>query len=83
MPPHGTPTTSKLHSSDKQTMWYVITSAATMVKSHEKKKMLKLFSYNYNHYDVVKCYQNLKLEKMDTAPYTGKNDGFLVTVRNI
>ena len=41
-----------------------------MVKSHEK-KMSKLFSYD----GVVKCRQNLNFEKMDTASYTGKNDG--------
>ena len=40
----------------------------TMVKSHEKKK---LFSYD----GVVKCRRNLNFEKMDTASYTGKNDG--------
>ena len=39
-----------------------------MVKSHEKKK---LFSYD----GVVKCRRNLNFEKMDTASYTGKNDG--------
>ena len=42
----------------------------TMVKSHEK-KMSKLFSYD----GVVKCRRNLNFEKMDTASYTGKNDG--------
>ena len=42
----------------------------TMVKSYEK-KMSKLFSY----VGVVKCRRNLKFGKMDTAPYTGKNDG--------
>ena len=26
--------------------------------------------------DVVKCSRNLNFEKMDTAPYTAKNDGF-------
>ena len=41
-----------------------------MVKSHEK-KMSKLFSYD----GVVKCRRNLNFEKMDTASYTGKNDG--------
>ena len=25
--------------------------------------------------DVVKCSRNLNFEKMDAAPYTGKNDG--------
>ena len=51
-------------------MQYVVTSAMTMVKSHEKKKS-KLFSYD----GVVKCRRNLNFEKMDTAFYTGKNDG--------
>ena len=52
-------------------MQCVITSAVTMVKSHEKKKNSKLFSYD----GVVKCCRNLNFEKMDTASYTGKNDG--------
>ena len=52
-------------------MKYVITSAVTMVKSHEK-KMSKLSSYD----GVVKCHQNLNFEKMDTASYTGKMMGF-------
>ena len=51
-------------------MWYVITSAVTMVKSHEK-KMSKLVSCD----GVVKCRQNLNFQKMDTASYTEKNDG--------
>ena len=38
--------------------------------------MSKLFSYDYYHYDVVKCRRNLNFEKMDTAPCTGKNDRF-------
>ena len=38
--------------------------------------MPKLSFYDYDHYDVVKCCQNLKFEKMDTAPYTGKHYGF-------
>ena len=46
-----------------------------MVKSHEK-RMSKLFSYDYGHYDVVKCRRILNFEKMDSAPYTEKNDGF-------
>ena len=33
--------------------------------------MSKLFSYD----GVVKCRRNLNFEKMDTASYTGKNDG--------
>ena len=48
-------------------MYYAITSAVTMLKSHKKKA--KLFS------GVVKCRRNLIFEKMDTASYTGKNDG--------
>ena len=46
-----------------------------IVKSHEK-KMSKLISYDYDHYDVVNCHWHLNFEKMDTGPYTGKNDGF-------
>ena len=38
--------------------------------------MSNIFSYDYDHYDVVKCGRNLNFEKMDTAPYTEKNDGF-------
>ena len=33
-----------------------------MVKSHEK-KMSKLFSYDYDHYDVAKCRWNLVLKR--------------------
>ena len=46
-----------------------------MVKSPGK-KMSKLFFY----YGVVKCRRNLNFEKIDTASYTGKNDGVM---RNI
>ena len=35
-----------------------------------------LVSRYADHYDVVKCRRNLNFEKMDTAPCTGKNDGF-------
>ena len=38
--------------------------------------MSKLFSYDYDHYDLVRCCGSLNFEKMDTAPYTGKNVGF-------
>ena len=38
--------------------------------------MSTLFSYDYDHYDAVKCHQNLNCEKMDTAPYTGNNEVF-------
>ena len=41
-----------------------------------KKKMSKLFSLWLWSSDVVKCHRNLNFEKMNTAPYTGKNDGF-------
>ena len=41
-----------------------------------RKKMPKLFSYDYDHYDVVTSCQNLNFEKVDTMLYTGKNDGF-------
>ena len=51
-------------------MWYVITSAVTMVKSHEKKMSKLVFCDG-----VVKCRQNLNFQKMDTASYTEKNDG--------
>ena len=47
----------------------------TMVKSHVK-KLSTLFSYDYDHYNVVKCRQDLNFEKMGTAPYTEKIDGF-------
>ena len=43
----------------------------TTVKSHEK-EVSKLYSYN----DVMKCRRNLNFEKLDTASFTGKNDGF-------
>ena len=36
----------------------------------------KVFSYDLDHHDVVNCCRNLNFEKMDTASYTGKNDGF-------
>ena len=45
-----------------------------MVKSNEK-KMSKLFSYDYEHYNVVKHRRDLNFERMITAPYAGKNDG--------
>ena len=40
------------------------------------KRKKKVFSYDLDHYDVVNCCWNLNFEKMDTASYTGKNDGF-------
>ena len=58
-------------------MYYVITSAVTMIKSHEN-KMSNLFFYD----GVVKCRRNLNFEKIDTASYTGKMMD-LITVRNI
>ena len=56
-------------------MQYVIKSAMTMVKSHEK-KMSKLFSCD--GHSEGKCRRNLNFEKMDAASYTGKNDGTLL-----
>ena len=48
----------------------------TMAKSQEK-KMSKLFSYDYDHYDVAsEKSRKSNFEKMDTAPYARKNDGF-------
>ena len=44
-----------------------------MVKSHEN-KMPTLFSYHYDHYDVIKCLRILHFEKKDSAPYAVKND---------
>ena len=38
--------------------------------------MSKLFPSDYDHYDLVKCHQNMHFEEMDTEPWTGKNDGF-------
>ena len=38
--------------------------------------MSKLFSYDYDHYDVVKCRQILNFEKMNSASYAGKDDRF-------
>ena len=31
---------------------------------------------DYNHYDMVKCHQNVNFKEMNTEPATGKNDGF-------
>ena len=42
-----------------------------------RKKKSKLFSYDYDHYDVAsEKSRKSNFEKMDTAPYAGKNDGF-------
>ena len=38
--------------------------------------MSKLFSSDYDHYDMVKCRQNMNFEEMDSEPLTGKTDGF-------
>ena len=38
--------------------------------------MSKLFSYDYDLYNVVKCRRILNFEKMDSGPYAGKNDRF-------
>ena len=34
--------------------------------------MSKLFSCDYDHYDMVKCRRNMNFEEMDTEPRTGK-----------
>ena len=44
----------------------MITSAVSLAKSHEKKCQ--------DYFLVTK--RNLNFEKMDTAPYAGKSDGF-------
>ena len=41
-----------------------------------QKEMLKLFSCDYDHYNIMKCRRNMNFEEMDTEPSTGKNDGF-------
>ena len=38
--------------------------------------MPKLFSRDYDHYDMGKCGRNVNFEQMDTAISTGKNNGF-------
>ena len=38
--------------------------------------MSKLFSCDYDHYNVVKCRRNMNFEEIDTEPPTWKNDGF-------
>ena len=38
--------------------------------------MLKLFSCDYDYYNIMKCRRNMNFEEMDTEPSTGKNDGF-------
>ena len=49
---------------------FVFPSPVTMVKSS------KLFSCDSDHYDMMKCRQNVNFEKMDTEPSRRKNDGF-------
>ena len=34
--------------------------------------MSKLFSSDYDNYDIVKCRRNINFEKMDTEASTGK-----------
>ena len=41
-----------------------------------RKKMSKLYSCDYDHYDMVKCRRNMNFEEIDTEPSTGKHDGF-------
>ena len=38
--------------------------------------MQKLISFDYYHYDMVKCSQNINFEEMDTQPSTEKNDDY-------
>ena len=33
--------------------------------------MSKLFSCDYDHYDMVKCRRNMSFEEMDTERWTG------------
>ena len=40
------------------------------------KEMSKLFSCDYNRYDMVKCRRNVNFEDIDTESSTGKNDEF-------
>ena len=40
-----------------------------------RKQMRKLFSCNYDHYDMGKCQLNVKFDEIDTEPLTGKSDG--------
>ena len=37
--------------------------------------MLKLFSCDYDHYNIVRCRQNVNFEEFGTQPSIGKNDG--------
>ena len=38
--------------------------------------MSKLFSSDYDNYDIMKCRRNINFEKMYTEPSTGKIMGF-------
>ena len=48
----------------------------TIVKSHEKKRQNNFPMTMIITMYLVKCRQNLNFEKMVTAVYTRKNDGF-------
>ena len=39
-----------------------------------RKEMPKLFSWDYDQCDMVKCCQNLNFGKIDSKPLTGKNE---------
>ena len=56
-------------------MWYVITSAVTIVKSREK-ECLNYFPMTISLRCIVKCGRNLDFEKMGTAPSQEKMMGF-------
>ena len=52
-----------------------------MSVSHDKgkitqKKMSKSFSFDFDHYDMVKCHQNVNFEDIGIEPSTGKNEEF-------
>ena len=40
------------------------------------KEMSKLFSWDYDHYEMVKCRRNVNFGEVDIEPSTGKNDRF-------
>ena len=38
--------------------------------------MSRLFSCDYDHYDMIKSHWTVNFYEMDTEPSAGKNDGF-------
>ena len=44
------------------------------VSRNHTAKISKLFLYDCDHYDMVKCHQNVNFEEIGTEPSTGKND---------